>query len=84
MPPSLVAAEILDREFLTTRSRLIDLAAALDRLDRANGSVADDPRMAQIRRSLEILADEAPDRAEQLQRLFSLPYREDWREEYGL
>jgi len=84
MPPSLAAAEILEREFLTTRSRLIDLAAALDRLDRANGSVADDPRMAQIRRSLEILAGEAPDRAEQLQRLFSLPYREEWREEYGL
>jgi hypothetical protein len=84
MPPSLLAAEILEREFLTTRSRLIDLAAALDRLDRANGSVADDPRMAQIRRSLEILAGETPDRAEQLQQLFSLPYREDWRQEYGL
>lgn len=84
MPPSLIATEILDREFLTTRSRLIDLAAALDRLDRANGSVADDPRMEQIRRSLEILAGEAADRAEQLQRLFSLPYREGWREEYGL
>jgi hypothetical protein len=84
MPPSLVAAEILEREFLTTRSRLIDLAAALDRLDQANGSVADDPRMAQIRRSLEILADDTTDRAEQLQQLFSLPYREDWREEYGL
>jgi len=84
MPPSLAAAEILEREFLTTRSRLIDLAAALDRLDRANGSVADDPRMGQIRRSLEILAGEVADRAEQLQRLFSLPYREDWREEYGV
>jgi len=84
MPPSLAAAEILEREFLTTRSRLIDLAAALDRLDRANGSVDDDPRMGQIRRSLEILAGEVADRAEQLQRLFSLPYRADWREEYGL
>jgi hypothetical protein len=84
MPPSLVAAEILDREFLTTRSRLIDLAAALDRLDQANGSVADDPRMTQIRHGLEILAGDATDRAEQLQQLFSLPYREDWREEFGL
>jgi len=84
MPPTLAAAEILDREFLTTRSRLIDLAAALDRLDQANGSVADDPRMAQIRRSLEILGGDADDRAEQLQQLFSLPYRGGWREEYGL
>jgi hypothetical protein len=84
MPPSLAAAEILEREFLTTRSRLIDLAAALDRLDRAEGSLADDPRMDRIRRSLEILAGEATERAEQIQELFSLPYREDWREEYGL
>jgi len=33
------AGEVLDREFLALRARLIDLAAGLDRLDRADGSL---------------------------------------------
>ena len=46
---------MLDREFLGIRCRLIELAAALDRIDRAADAVADDARRLQIRRSLEIL-----------------------------
>ena len=61
----------LDREFLGIRCRLIELAAALDRIDRSGVSVANDPRMAQIRRSLELLAGDAPDRAEHMQMVFS-------------
>jgi len=80
MPSPLAAPEILDREFLGIRSRLVDLAATLDRLDRADGSVADDPRVEKIRRSLAILAAEATDRAEQIQQVFSLPYQENWRQ----
>ena len=70
----LPAEKALDREFLGVRCHLIDLAAALDRIDRADGSVADDPRLAQIRRSLEILAGDPSDRAERIQLEFSLPY----------
>jgi len=80
MPTPLAAAEILDREFLTARAKLIDLAAVLDRLDRADGAVADDSRLDSIRQSLQILAGDQPDRAERIQLLFSLPYREGWRE----
>jgi hypothetical protein len=65
------AAEVLDREFLAIRARLIDIAAALDRIDRAAGAVAADPRIEQIGRSLAVLAAEAPDRAEQIQKIFS-------------
>jgi hypothetical protein len=75
---------MLDREFLGLRCRLIDLAASLDRIDRAEGAVADDPRRDRIRRSLEILASPAGNRAEQLQQLFSLPYDHDWMAGYGL
>ena len=73
----------LDNEFLGIRCRLIELAAALDRIGRAgaggcqpaatNAGTRDDPRMAQIRRSLEILAGDAPGRAERVQMEFSLP-----------
>ncbi len=80
MPSTQTAHEIFDREFLGMRARLVDLGATLDRLDRADGSVADDPRLANIRRCLEILGGDTTDRAEQIQRVFSLPYEENWRE----
>jgi hypothetical protein len=71
------ATEPLDRDFLGIRCRLIELAAAFDRIDRGGNSAAGDPRMAQIRRSLELLAGDEPDRALRVQMVFSLPYEED-------
>jgi hypothetical protein len=82
MPPT--APQILDREYLAIRSRLIDLAAALDRIDRAEGTVAADPRLEKIHRSLDVLSGDAADRAERVQVVFSLPYKADWRKEYGV
>jgi len=84
MPKSIDVAELLNREFLGIRSRLIDLAAALDRIDRGQGSVASDPRIDQIRRSLALLAEPKADRAEQVQLIFSLPYQSDWEAQYGV
>jgi hypothetical protein len=84
MSHTFTAAQVLDREFLAIRSRLIELAAALDRIDRAEGSVAADPRIEEVRRSLGVLSGAAPNRAEQVQMVFSLPYRERWREEYAV
>jgi hypothetical protein len=78
------APQVLDREYLAIRSRLIDLAAALDRIDRAEGPVAADPRIEKIHRSLDVLAGAAADRAERVQIVFSLPYKADWRKEYGV
>lgn len=78
------AKQVLDRDFLASRCRLVDLAAALDRMDRAPGSVADDPRVGKLHAALKILADGQPDRAKRLQMLFSLPYRATWRKEFGL
>ena len=78
------AREVLDREFLVIRSRLIDLAAALDRIERADGSVAGDARLEAVRQSLNVLLGDGDSRAEQLQMIFSLPYEEDWQRQYGL
>jgi hypothetical protein len=75
------AAQILDREFLTIRCKLLEVAAALDRIERGRGSVADDPRLEKISQTLMILGHEGTDRAEQLQMIFSLPYEPDWRKE---
>ena len=78
MPTSSTATNILNREFLGVRSKLIDLAASLDRIQRAPGPLADDPRMDKITQALRILAAHAPARAEQIEVLFSLPYDEHW------
>jgi len=72
------AQEVLEREFLEIRAKLLQLAASFDRLDRGAGSVVGDARYDLIRRGLEILSSEAPDKAEQLQLLFSRNYDDDW------
>jgi hypothetical protein len=84
MPIPLDAPQVLDREFLEVRARLLQIAAALDRLERAEGSVEGDPRLARIRQSLEILAGDDADRAEKIQLLFSRAYDENWRRAFGI
>jgi hypothetical protein len=78
MSTTVTHAELLDREFLGIRAKLIDLAASLDRIRRAPGSVSGDSRMEQIRQAMQILAGQSPNLAEQIQILFSLPYDEHW------
>ena len=63
----LTASTALDAYFLEARSRLLDLAAFLDRIGRGNGSVQSDQRLAKIQKALIVLADPSPDRAERVQ-----------------
>lgn len=84
MPIPLAAPEILNREFLEIRARILQVAAALDRLGRGAGSVADDPRLEKIRQALAILQADKPGRAEQIQLLFSRAYDDDWQETLGV
>lgn len=75
------ATEVLNRDFLDTRSRILDLAAALDRLDRAPERPGSPPdrRLMQVRKALEALLEPGPGRAETVQRIFSLDYDPSWR-----
>ncbi len=78
------AAEVLDRDFLETRGKILELAAALDRFDRAPGHshAAPDRRLAQIRAGLEALLEPGPGRAETVQILFSDDYDADWQRRF--
>lgn len=80
----MTAPELLDREFLEIRAKLLELAASFDRLDRAEESVKDDPRYDLIMRGLKLLEEDAPNRAEQFQLLFSRDYEQTWRSTFGL
>lgn len=82
MPEPLTAPEILNREFLEMRCKILDLAAAFDRLGRAEGSAADDPRLARLREALSLVLDEPDARAEQVQMLFSRAYDDGWQEAF--
>ncbi len=78
------AKEVFEQEFLPIRAKLLEVAAALDRLDRAPGSLAADPRRTQIQAAIQVLLRPDDDRAEQLQLIFSRPYEGDWREKFGM
>lgn len=84
MSHPLKAPQALDREFPALRARILELAATLDRLDRSEGDVVDDPRMRKIREALDVLDRADPDRAERVQHVFSLDYVPDWRQQFQL
>ncbi len=63
--------QVVDAYFLEHRAKLLDIAAYLDRLDRAAPDHADDFRMVAFRRALDLLGDEAPQRTRRLLELFS-------------
>jgi hypothetical protein len=72
------AGRALDMFYLEARSKLLDLAATLDRLDRGDGAAAADPRLERIRQALLTLLETEPGRAERVQQIFSLAYDPDW------
>jgi hypothetical protein len=78
------ALVVLDRDFLETRCKLLEIAAVLDRIDRAPAQHHEhpDPRLGQIRQALEALGEPGPGRAETIQMIFSLPYDRNWREKF--
>ncbi|MCH2127406.1 MAG: hypothetical protein MK165_21630 [Pirellulaceae bacterium] len=80
----MTAPEVLDREFLELRAKILELASSFDRFGRASGSVTSDPRLERLHEALDVLKDTNDDRAQQVQLIFSRPYEDDWREKYGL
>ena len=83
----LTAPKVLDHYYLETRCMLLEIAAVLDRFDRAtqnpgqgngsatSGKAANDPRLELIYQSLKLLAERSGEanRAERLLNLFSDP-----------
>ena len=80
MNPTLTAEAALDRYYLETRCKILEIAANLDRIDGGAGAVAvrSDPRLAKIHDAINALLDEKGGRAERCQMIFSLPYESKW------
>ncbi len=65
-------SRIVDLYFLEHRAKLIDIAAFLDRLERAaDGAAPTDFRIEAFRRALAVLSDGGPDRARRVLELLS-------------
>lgn len=80
MPTIQSAGQVLDRHALEIRCGLLDVAAALDRVERSDAfeTARRDPRWSQIRQAIAILASDGNDRAERIQMLFSDTYEAGW------
>ena len=68
------ASDTLERYYLEMRWRALSLAADLDRVQRSEGSrqlMQSDARLAKLRQALSVLLSDAPNRAEQVQLIFS-------------
>jgi hypothetical protein len=80
------AQEIMDREFLEIRAKLLQLASHFDRIERRGGDLSEGPRGEQIRRGLEALSspDFGSHRAEEIQLIFSREFDPGWRANLGV
>ena len=67
------ARETLDIYFLEMRARLIEIGAALDRIDRSQRpeEVTGDPRLAFVRDALAVLQSGGGQRARRIEELYS-------------
>jgi len=71
----LTTRQIIDEYFIENRTRLLELAAFLERIDRSvdGADAQEDFRMATFHQALHILASNATDKMDQIQLIFSDP-----------
>jgi len=71
----LTTGQIIDEYFIENRTRLLELAAFLERIDRSvdGADAQEDFRMATFHQALHILASNATDKMDQIQLIFSDP-----------
>jgi hypothetical protein len=70
----LTQRQLIDEYFIEHRTKILDIAAFLDRLGRASERDAeDDFRLTAFRQALQALCSEAPGRLEKIQMIFSDP-----------
>jgi hypothetical protein len=75
-PAPMSRARVADAYFIEHRARVLDVAAFLDRLDRAPaapGEAGDDFRIAAFRRAVAVLGDGKPERVRRILELLSDP-----------
>jgi len=70
---------VLEQEFLPLRAKILEIAAGLDRLDRAVPAGDDGGRRERLEKAIQLLLADDESRAARVQLLFSRDYDEQWR-----
>ena len=76
--------EVLEADFLALRAKILELAAGFDRFDRGAGEWPGDVRRNRLDEAIRLLLIDEPERAEQVQLLFSRAYDAGWRDALGV
>ena len=72
------AVHLIAEEFLIARAKILELAATLDRLDRADGDIENSKQLVMLTQGMQILCDSEPDKAKRVQLLMSRQYEPEW------
>lgn len=72
------AAQIVADEFMIARAKIVELAATLDRIERASGNVDDSKNMQLLVQGMHILIDDQIEKAKRVQLLMSRDYDPNW------
>jgi hypothetical protein len=75
---------VLEADFLALRAKILEVAAGLDRFDRADGATPNDPRRQRLDDAIRLLLENEPDRAERVQLHFSRAFDQNWRSALGV
>jgi hypothetical protein len=78
------AAQIIADEFLIARAKILELAATLDRLDRADGDIENSKQLVLLSQGMQILCDSEADKAKRVQLLMSRQYEPEWIEKMAI
>lgn len=78
------AEKIIADEFLIARAKILELAATLDRLDRAPGDIENSRQSSLLLQGMQILCDSEPDKAKRVQLLMSRQYEPEWIQQMGI
>lgn len=78
------AKQIVDAEYLLARSKILELAATFDRIDRGQAIEEASAERKLLEEAITLLQSPGTDRAERLQLLLSRPYDPQWRSHMGL
>ncbi len=72
--------QVVNRYFLEMRCKVLEVAASLDRVDRAEpaSNGAADPRLERLQQAIRVLLENGPGRAENVQMIFSRAYDPNW------
>ncbi len=78
------AQQIVAEDFMIARARIVELAATLDRIERASGNVDDSKNMQLLMQGMNILCDDEVEKAKRVQLLMSRHYDPEWQTQMAI